>query len=84
MTKDFKNELDVPLRRLFYARDLLSQFVLLSFFSFQDENAQKFLKDYFDISNLDSVLFILKEPKNWMKDGAINGDKRFWNATSAP
>ena len=80
--KDFKNELDVPLRRLFYARDLLSQFVLLSFFSFQDENAQKFLKDYFDISNLDSVLFILKEPKNWMNDGAINGDKRFWNATS--
>lgn len=50
-----------PLRPFFYARPIHSQFVLLSFFSFENEESQKFLEDYLDISGLESVEFILKK-----------------------
>ena len=80
--KDFTKGNDRPLRRFFYARDVLSQFVLLSYFSFPDENTIKFLKDYLSIVGLESVLFTLKEPISWgrKKRNAIVGDDRFWNA----
>jgi len=57
---------------------------LLSYFSFEDAKSKQFLSEYFNISGLESVLFILKKPpwgrekdKPWM---SIEGDKRFWNA----
>lgn len=53
-----------------------SQFVLLSFFSFKDEESRKFLEDYLDVSGLESVEFILKEPTG----KSSQGDERFWNA----
>ena len=65
-----------PLRPFFYARPIHSQFVLLSFFSFKDEESRKFLEDYLDVSGLESVEFILKEP-TWKSS---QGDERFWNA----
>lgn len=75
---------DKPLRPFFYARLIHSQFVLLSYFSFEDAKSKQFLSEYFNISGLESVLFILKKPpwgrekdKPWM---SIEGDKRFWNA----
>lgn len=67
---------DKPLRPFFYARLIHSQFVLLSYFSFDDENSRKFLDKYLGISRLESVLFILKQP-DWQSK---EGDKRFWNA----
>lgn len=65
-----------PLRPFFYARPIHSQFVLLSFFSFKDEESRKFLEDYLDVSGLESVEFILKKP-TWTSS---QGDERFWNA----
>lgn len=65
-----------PLRPLFYARLIHSQFVLLSFFSFDDENSRNFLEEHLDIAGLESVLFILKKPP-WKSN---KGDKRFWKA----
>ena len=65
-----------PLRPFFYARPIHSQFVLLSFFSFEDEESRKFLEDYLDVSGLESVEFILKKP-TWTSH---QGDERFWNA----
>lgn len=78
--KKFYNDLlqdeEKPLRPLFYARLIHSQFVLLSFFSFYDENAREFLGEFLDIAGLESVLFILKKPSWKSKEG----DNRFWNA----
>ncbi len=69
---------DNPLRPLFYARNIHSQYVLLSFFSFDDRKSNEFLEEKLGISGLESVLFILKEPPWYRKNQ--EGDKRFWNA----
>lgn len=65
-----------PLRPLFYARLIHSQFVLLSYFSFEDTETMEFLEKYLGIVGLESVLFVLKKP-SW---NSKEGDKRFWNA----
>lgn len=67
---------DKPPRPLFYARQIHSQFVLLAFFSHQDEKANMFLKETLGILGLESVLFIMHKPY-WNGKG---GDIRFWNA----
>jgi predicted ATPase len=76
----FRNALlegqDQPLRPLFCARAVHSQFVLLSFFSFEDEESASFLGEYLGIDRLNSVRFVLKEPP-WKSPV---GDSRFWNA----
>ena len=64
---------DKPLRPFFYARNVHSQFVLLSYFSFPDKESTKFLEDYLNISSLESILFILKKPPWKSKEG----DSRF-------
>ena len=73
-----------PLRPLFYARLIHSQFVLLSYFSFEDDSSKKFLEKCLGISGLESILFNLKEPywNKKMDTDRINnaGDERFWNA----
>lgn len=78
--KRFYDELlsgvDQPLRPLFYARNIHSQFVLLSFFSFEDQSSKSFLEKYIEIQDLESVTFVLQEP-NWPSK---KGDERFWNA----
>lgn len=73
---DLLDDKEKPLRPFFYARLIHSQFVLLSFFSFDDVNSRKFLEEHLDISGLESVLFILKKPPWKSKEG----DERFWNA----
>ena len=75
-SKDLLYGKDKPLRPFFYARNVHSQFVLLSYFSFPDEESMKFLEDYLNISGLESTLFILKKP-TWKSS---QGDSRFWNA----
>ncbi|MDD4250000.1 MAG: AAA family ATPase, partial [Methanosarcina sp.] len=67
---------DKPLRPLFYARLVHSQFVLLSYFLYGDQDSRDFLHQCLDISGLESILFVLKKPRWKSKEG----DKRFWNA----
>lgn len=86
--KRFATELlggvDRPLRPLLYARQVHSQFVLLSFFA-AGEGRDSFLAKFLKINALDSVLFVLKKPE-WADtkkkpDGAGDvGDSRFWGA----
>lgn len=71
----------LPLRPLFFAQNIHSQFVLLSFFLEQDEEVLQFLKENLGIIELDSVLFVMKEPY-WAKskkDEQI-GNPLFWKA----
>ena len=70
------NNNDKPLRPFFYVRLAHSQFVLLSFILYGDQDSKDFLKKYMNISGLESILFILKKP-DWKSK---EGDKRFWNA----
>lgn len=67
------------LRPFFYARAIHSHFVLLSFFSFFDEKSKKFLKEYLDIYELESVLFVLKKPY-WKKKKYEHRLDEFWGA----
>ena len=66
------------LRPLFYARLIHSNFVLLAFFSFFEEKNQRFLKEYFDIEAIESVLFVLKKAE-WVK-GKSHSKAEFWGA----
>jgi ABC-type transport system involved in cytochrome c biogenesis ATPase subunit len=65
-----------PLRRLFYARTVHSNFVLLAFFLEEDEEVRRLLRDQLGIESLDSVLFEMQQP-GW---NSRSGDARFWNA----
>jgi len=75
---------EAPLRSLFMAKPHHSQFALLSFFAANDEPAKIFLKEEFQITGLESVLFALHEP-HWARgkrpDKASDAiDERFWRA----
>jgi predicted ATPase len=74
--RDLIGGIERPLRPLFYARPVHSQFVLLAFFIEHDHVALDFLKENLGIEGLDSVLFVMKEPP-WKSH---EGDPRFWNA----
>jgi predicted ATPase len=65
-----------PLRPLFYARLIHSQFVLLSYFLDLDSaDSREFLQDFLGIVDLESVLFVMKRPP-WVR----NNDDLFWGA----
>ncbi len=80
-------ETSLPMRPLFYARLIHSNFVLMSFFSFEekDERVGKFLKEYFDVIGLDSVTFVIKRPE-WAESEKKQrqiikeNEVSFWNA----
>lgn len=77
-----KHDLFEPLRPLFYARPVHSQFVLLSFFLGDDSTGREFVERYLGIVGLDSALFVLRQP-HWAKPTsrlADDADKRFWGA----
>jgi predicted ATPase len=65
-----------PLRPLFYARAVHSNFVLLAFFVEEDPAVQAFLSDQLAIEQFDSVLFEMQKPEWRSKEG----DPRFWFA----
>jgi len=67
-----------PLRPLFYARTVHSQYVLLAFFSFKEEMPTQFLKEYLGITDFENATFILKQP-NWYQKKKARGDI-FWGA----
>ena len=66
------------LRRLFYVQTVHSYFVLLAYFSFEEQEKEsiEFLKTVLGIEDLESILFVLHKPI-W-KNG--KGDERFWGA----
>ena len=74
-----ENRAGEALRPLFYARLIHSQFVLLAFFYEEHEQTTAFLKDNLGIEDLESVLFVLREPP-W---SSKQGDRRFWYAKGA-
>ena len=74
--RDLLDAKDKPLRPLFYARPIHSQFVLLAFFLKEEEETKQFLRDYLWIEGLDSALFVMNEPP-WK---SREGDERFWKA----
>jgi predicted ATPase len=82
---EFRDELlkgnIIPLRPLFYAKPIHSQFALLAFFMTEDAQIAEFLKEYPWIEELESALFVLKRP-HWAKGQAHrkDGDPRFWFA----
>ena len=65
------------LRRLFYVQTVHSYFVLLAYFSFEEQEKEsiEFLKTVLGIEDLESILFVLHKP-GW--NG--KGDERFWGA----
>lgn len=79
---DFKEENLSSLRKLFYVQLVHSYFVLLAYFSFEEEEKEsiEFLTKVLNIIDIESVLFVLKMPdwaKNRIKD---NPDDIFWTA----
>jgi hypothetical protein len=68
---------DEPLRPLFYARLIHSHFVLMAFYSFGKQHIDDFLEQYFNITGLESILFVLKKPI-WVKGKKEALD--FWGA----
>lgn len=66
------------LRPFFYARLIHSNFVLLAFFSFFEKTNEQFLKEYFQITGVESVLFVLKKA-DWVK-GNKYSKAEFWGA----
>jgi hypothetical protein len=53
--RDLLDGKDQPLRPLFYARPIHSQFVLLAFFLKQEEETKQFLRDHLCIEELEWV-----------------------------
>ena len=74
--RDLVAGIENPLRPLFYARAVHSNFVLLAFFLESDPIIADFLREHLAIESLDSVLFEMQKPE-W---NSKTGDKRFWYA----
>jgi ABC-type multidrug transport system ATPase subunit len=79
---DFQEKELESLRKLFYVQLVHSYFVLLAYFSFEDEEkvSIEFLKEVLHIQDIESILFVLKMP-DWAKNAIKKnpGDK-FWTA----
>ena len=77
---DFKDgELD-SLRKLFYVQLVHSYFVLLAYFTHEEEESLKFLNEVLNIEDIESILFVLKMPK-WAESRIKNNpDDIFWTA----
>lgn len=71
----------LPLRPLFYAKPIHSQFALLAFFMTEDKEAMDFLREYLWIEGFESALFVLRRP-HWStaQRNHKDGDPRFWGA----
>jgi ABC-type transport system involved in cytochrome c biogenesis ATPase subunit len=74
--RDLVAGIENPLRPLFYARTVHSNFVLLAFFLEEDPLIAEFLHRQLAIESLDSVLFEMQKPE-W---NSKVGDARFWYA----
>lgn len=80
ISDDFKEEELDTLRKLFYVQLVHSYFVLLAYFTHEEEESIEFLRNILHIEDIESILFVLKMPgwaKNRIKD---NPDDIFWTA----
>jgi len=67
-------------RRFFYVRLHHSNFVLLSFYAIDlEDDIKAFLKENLKIENLETILFVLKQP--YWKGAKKDGDPKFWGST---
>lgn len=80
--EDYQDNEIESLRKLFYVQLVHSYFVLLAYFSYEDEEKEciEFLRDVLHIQDIESIMFVLKMP-DWAKNGLKKnpGDK-FWTA----
>jgi len=65
-------------RRMFYVQLVHSYFVLLAFYTFEEEKTKNFLSKYLNIENLESVLFKFQKPE-WQKKSNFQ-DEFMWGA----
>uniref|UniRef100_A0AAU6WRJ9 AAA family ATPase n=1 Tax=Chryseobacterium endophyticum TaxID=1854762 RepID=A0AAU6WRJ9_9FLAO len=65
-------------RRMFYVQLVHSYFVLLAFYTFEEEKTKIFLSEYLNIENLESVLFKFQKPE-WQKKSNFQ-DEFMWGA----
>jgi predicted ATP-dependent endonuclease of OLD family len=65
-------------RRMFYVQLVHSYFVLLAFYTFEEEKTKNFLSEYLNIENLESVLFKFQKPE-WQKKSNFQ-DEFMWGA----
>lgn len=80
ISDDFKEEELDSLRKLFYVQMIHSYFVLLAYFTHEEEDSTKFLNDVLNIQDIESILFVLKMP-NWAKSRVKeNPEDIFWTA----
>jgi predicted ATPase len=80
--EDFQDYELESLRKLFYVQLVHSYFVLLAYFSFEDEEkvSIEFLRDVLHIQDIESILFVLKKPR-WARNAMKkNPDDKFWTA----
>jgi predicted ATPase len=70
----------LPFRPLFLAKPTHGQFVLLAFYSHEDDQLRQFLAKNLGILDLESVLFVIKKP-GWQKKKVTD---RFWGAQGIP
>ena len=70
-----------PLRPLFFALPVHSQFVLLAYYAFPDQSGEAFLRDYLGIGDFDSTIFVIREP-DWKRPDS--SEDPFWGATGIP
>lgn len=71
---DFKEEELDSLRKLFYVQLVHSYFVLLAYFTHEEEESIEFLRNVLHIEDIESILFILKMPgwaKNRIKENPV-------------
>ena len=80
-SKNFKDDELDSLRKLFYVQLVHSYFVLLAYFTHEEEDSVKFLGEVLNIQDIESILFILKMP-DWAKNRIkADPDDIFWTAT---
>jgi len=79
--EDFKEDSLDLLRKLFYVQLVHSYFVLLAYFSFEDEEKEsiEFLNSVLNIKDIESILFVLKKP-DWAKSRKASLHDIFWTA----
>lgn len=61
---------------MFYVQLVHSYFVLLAFYTFEEEKTKSFLSEYLNIENLESVLFKFQKPE-WQKNAKFQ-DEFMW------
>jgi hypothetical protein len=78
--EDFKDDDLDSLRKLFYVQLVHSYFVLLAYFTHEEEESTQFLNDVLNIQDIESILFVLKMP-SWAKARIKkNPEDIFWTA----